>query len=392
MFLILMAQRQRYAKKMGTREMMHPDPQVMAAHLRSALENIGFFNASISHDYLYAILGLCTAGDLPAALAPSYKTPFEEVCRNYTKFIIEANGNLSILTASRRCSASVPSWVPDFTSIVDIGPSSFPTFVKFSECGWKLKVLGRQIGRCVKVHMPTEYPPWMERQPNEKNPSQGPYHKFRKFQDYLQSAADRHNLPLMEYIERWLLLTTKNILRGGVIDSALVHESQRLLLQTYDENTDAFKDTTTALQLAEAHLAGKYCSQDEVAPDLHSDQAYRQGLLDALAKAMDEEQPWPKEIQTVFDQELTTFSSVLTANGTCAIVLRLDNTPEIGDVVVCGVEEDAGKAMNAALLRHTGTTNEYSFVGMVQSQPWHFLETYVKNIIETAVPEELVIV
>lgn len=399
MFLILMVQRQRYSKRRGT----NPEPQAIAAHLKAALEHIGFFETSISHDHLYAILGLCTEGDLPAALAPSYKTPFEEVCLQYARFIIEADGNLSVLASSVKIRSKVPSWVPDFTSIITRPDRmTLPAFIKFSACGRKITVLGRQIGRCIGVHAPIEYPPWMAKgrvnDTSDADQAQDPYLMFRRFRAFLQSAADRNNLPLLEYIERWLLHTASSVLRSGVVDAWMFRESQEVLLNTYDETADAFKDAqAAALQLTEPPMLpvpDDPREGDVPLPDLHSDQAYRRGLLDALAEAMEAEQPWPKAIQDAFYMQTTHLSSLLMDSGMCASVLQVNTDAGPGDVLVCGVEEDAGQAATAVLLRAAegGSAGEYTFVGMVQPLPGQVYDVYIKEIIEQAVPEEFVIV
>ncbi|KAI7781623.1 HET-domain-containing protein [Diaporthe eres] len=74
------------------------------------------FKASRPHNYVYEILGLCGPHPLPPTLAPEYRKPFQEVCRDYAVATIKATGSLRVLAREKNCLVGVPSWVPDFSA------------------------------------------------------------------------------------------------------------------------------------------------------------------------------------------------------------------------------------------------------------------------------------
>ncbi|KAJ4397325.1 hypothetical protein N0V93_001550 [Gnomoniopsis smithogilvyi] len=110
--------------------------------------------ASIKHDYLYAILGLCNS--MSVVLAPDYRKPFDVVFREYARFIFESTGDLAALMRERRdLEPTVPSWVPDFASASILSAHHLsldgismdrPTF---SDDGRKFLILAVELGRCI---------------------------------------------------------------------------------------------------------------------------------------------------------------------------------------------------------------------------------------------------
>lgn len=128
---------------------------VRFAKVQASLKGL---HASVKHDHLYAILGLCHSLPDPC-LVPDYGKDYSEVYQTYARFLVEATGDLSVLMREARelGAASVPSWVPDFSSSSILSEhhlsqdgvySDHPTF---SSDGTKMHLLAVQLGRCVSV-------------------------------------------------------------------------------------------------------------------------------------------------------------------------------------------------------------------------------------------------
>jgi hypothetical protein len=88
-----------------------------ANRLLFLLTHIGSKQATVPHDQFYGLFGLIAFQDLPKALLPDYRQPFEEVYANYTHYIIENTQDLQILAFSEAIDLpDQPSWVMDFRS------------------------------------------------------------------------------------------------------------------------------------------------------------------------------------------------------------------------------------------------------------------------------------
>lgn len=132
------------------------DPRATAFSIRFAKvqASLKTLVASIKHDYLYAILGLCSS--VPDTLIPDYRKPFPVVYREYARFLFGSTGDLAaLIRKGRDLDQSVPSWVPDFASAsllsahhlsLDGISMDCPTF---SSDGLKLHILAVDLGRCV---------------------------------------------------------------------------------------------------------------------------------------------------------------------------------------------------------------------------------------------------
>ncbi|KAH8660484.1 heterokaryon incompatibility protein-domain-containing protein [Xylariales sp. PMI_506] len=74
--------------------------------------------ATILHDRIYGLLGVAGAPQLPEDLVPDYDKPFEEVCWQYTRFLLVSTRDVSMLPRRRtkfdRGALDVPSWVINF--------------------------------------------------------------------------------------------------------------------------------------------------------------------------------------------------------------------------------------------------------------------------------------
>lgn len=132
------------------------DPQATTFSIRFAKVQASLKDlvASIKHDYLYAILELCSS--VPDALIPDYREPFPVVYREYARFLFGATGDLAaLIRKGRDLKPSVPTWVPDFSSTsllsahhlsLDGISMDCPTF---SSDGSKMHILAVELGRCV---------------------------------------------------------------------------------------------------------------------------------------------------------------------------------------------------------------------------------------------------
>lgn len=79
--------------------------------------NLGSKKSKVPHDKIYRILGLIDVDSLPSDLRPNYKLPYKQVCRSYTRYLIQENKDLSLLMfSSPEPLENEPSWVVDFRS------------------------------------------------------------------------------------------------------------------------------------------------------------------------------------------------------------------------------------------------------------------------------------
>jgi hypothetical protein len=73
----------------------------MASSLLEILSIVGTFQATLPHDYIYAILGLTPMDteNIPRCLRPNYELPFSTVFHSYAAYIIRHSGDLRILNS-----------------------------------------------------------------------------------------------------------------------------------------------------------------------------------------------------------------------------------------------------------------------------------------------------
>ena len=69
---------------------------------------------AVSHDKIYGLLGMVNLAELPAQLTPNYRLSYGQVCRDYTKFIIDETKDLRILMFIGDALDGQPSWVNGF--------------------------------------------------------------------------------------------------------------------------------------------------------------------------------------------------------------------------------------------------------------------------------------
>lgn len=71
--------------------------------------------STVPHDKIYALLGLVDLTKLPDRLVPDYRQPYGQVCREWTRFLIENTKNLDVLEFNLPYELEEqPSWVMDF--------------------------------------------------------------------------------------------------------------------------------------------------------------------------------------------------------------------------------------------------------------------------------------
>jgi hypothetical protein len=152
-----------YHNQKSNHEISIVEQSRLAVRLDMIIENTGGqFRASLPHDYIYGLLGLTGSKELPPTLTPDYSKSYLLVYQQYTKFIIEHTGNLSIMLRSRVQVdiQGVPSWVPDFREvpIPSRPPKDVSSTIYFSEDGNQMTLTGCDLGACVSVNIPS--PEW----------------------------------------------------------------------------------------------------------------------------------------------------------------------------------------------------------------------------------------
>lgn len=127
----------------------------------------GGFQATVPHDYLYSMIGLCGGGALlPPELAPDYQKSFPRVCEDYARCIIKATGSVAIL-GRRYCDlyadydTDLRPWVPDFRATqmpISVKGDMDPSAVSFVGPDERLlKVRGFDIGEVTRVYISLPY-------------------------------------------------------------------------------------------------------------------------------------------------------------------------------------------------------------------------------------------
>jgi hypothetical protein len=106
--------------------------------------------STLSHDKIYAPLGMCHDVKLPKTLLPNYSLPFSQVCYQYAKFLVAKTGELVRLATLENHLAGVPSWVPDLRQ--DVVDADDPlTQANIPRDGQGLIVEGLEIGVISRV-------------------------------------------------------------------------------------------------------------------------------------------------------------------------------------------------------------------------------------------------
>ena len=120
----------------------------LANQLLSIIGNQGPKLATVSHDYIYGLLGMVNLARLPTQLTPNYRLSYGQVCKDYTKFIIENTKDLRILMFFKNTLGGQPSWVNGF--LLDTPWHTEPAVRHtgfFSTGGQRLVVEGVRYGK-----------------------------------------------------------------------------------------------------------------------------------------------------------------------------------------------------------------------------------------------------
>ena len=106
------------------------------------------YACTVPHDMIYGLLGLaCPPSHLPDRLTPAYDISFQDLYREYTRFLIEAAGELVVLEKCLGNFPDQPSWVADFRQqrplFLSISTQTSPSpLVSFTHAGRRLTVQG----------------------------------------------------------------------------------------------------------------------------------------------------------------------------------------------------------------------------------------------------------
>lgn len=73
-----------------------------------------FFQATVSHDIIYALLGLLCVDEIPIQLYPDYESPLGLVFHRCTEYIIEHTRSLGFFPCYNWRLQDTPNWVPDW--------------------------------------------------------------------------------------------------------------------------------------------------------------------------------------------------------------------------------------------------------------------------------------
>ncbi|KAF4332223.1 het-6-heterokaryon incompatibility [Fusarium beomiforme] len=114
--------------------------------------------ATVAHDRLYALIGLLACDPLPKALQPDYTKPFEQLCYEFTLFVLQIAQDIRVLNLGTVGSfATVPSWTPDvrnsWTARANLIPSPRKCF-SLTPDGKILTIPTIILGHCVSVCKP----------------------------------------------------------------------------------------------------------------------------------------------------------------------------------------------------------------------------------------------
>ncbi|KAL5319332.1 hypothetical protein ACEPPN_012383 [Leptodophora sp. 'Broadleaf-Isolate-01'] len=131
-----------------------PDLAGFGAELLELLTIFGGRKATTPHDQLYGLLGLTTFPNLPANLRPDYRRSVEEVCFDYTIFLIKTTNSLQVLGMSIGKFKGFPTWVSDFTRDLLYPPNVTSYVPVFSENDRCIEVPGANLGKIVTVYSP----------------------------------------------------------------------------------------------------------------------------------------------------------------------------------------------------------------------------------------------
>ena len=116
------------------------------------------YACTVPHDMIYGLLGLaCPPLHLPDRLTPAYDISFQDSYREYTRFLIEAAGELVVLEKCLGNFPDQPSWVADFRQqiplFLSISTQTSPSpLVSFTHAGRRLTVQGTVSGKVLMVH------------------------------------------------------------------------------------------------------------------------------------------------------------------------------------------------------------------------------------------------
>lgn len=227
------------------------------------------FQATVPHDYLYSMIGLCGgSGLLPPELAPDYRKSFPRVCEDYARCVIKATGSVAVLGRRRNklwrdyneaLAENVPFWVPDFrkyqmTISVDGDMESSNVSFVGPDKRW-LKVRGFDVGKVTKVLLPLQYYEDYET-PEYEGASFSEY--LRHHHKFLEAVARERNISTEDAVANWLhsrfLLSTNRFWTTlpALEDLQAVYN---FYLQHDEEDDEEENNGLRALSLQDSYIA-----------------------------------------------------------------------------------------------------------------------------------------
>ncbi|KAN0119323.1 HET domain containing protein [Hyaloscypha variabilis] len=230
-------------------EIFNMDELTLGARLDIVLGNThGGFGATLPHDYIYGILGLVCSGKLPDVLQPDYNKPLAQVYQEYTRFIIEATGNLSILFRESSSLEGSPSWVPDFRaectavwqkpSVWKKPLADVPNSASFSQSGDKIILRGLEIASCSDVYTPPGY--------DLADLHENCLAWLQQLDIFLGEVSSITQSTKDETLERWLQLKrTRNPIETKRLYKSIIHD--KVHVNWFDQTIDFRALLQTAL-------------------------------------------------------------------------------------------------------------------------------------------------
>ncbi|RFN52394.1 hypothetical protein FIE12Z_3325 [Fusarium flagelliforme] len=156
--------------------------------------------ATVSHDRLYALIGLLACDPLPKAIKPDYAKPLENLCHDLTVFILQETNDIRALNLGTVGNfSSVPSWTPDirnsWTARANLGNALGGHF-HLSPDGNTLTLPAIILGQCVSVSSPVK--------PDLETGIMTPSAFLKYDEDIISPVAAIRQVTRMEVMIEWL--------------------------------------------------------------------------------------------------------------------------------------------------------------------------------------------
>jgi len=214
----------------------------LADQLLILLNVVAGGDCSKPHDYVYGILGATELTNLPRHLLPNYDIAFAQVFKDYSRYIIEQTGDLSILACYENHLEDVPRWVPDLRYGIIRRKSSKAGSVKFSADGSKLWANGVRV-RKVLLH------------PAKCNPHTSHIRDFA--QNFLTIAAQIRQKRLEDVFVEWVETVARH--RSSPIKFAEHWNSVESCIEDFEDlKIDPDSQVSAVLHALKSEMSGNH--------------------------------------------------------------------------------------------------------------------------------------